>query len=37
MDGIEHKLHQRVCAGTVSLAAAQQTIATDWTTALNAA
>ena len=36
-DGIEHKLHQRVCAGTVSLAAAQQAIATDWTTALNLA
>jgi hypothetical protein len=35
-DGIEHRLHQRVCAGTVSLAAAQQAIATDWTTALNA-
>jgi len=32
-DGIEHKLHQRVCAGMVSLAAAQQAIATDWTTA----
>jgi hypothetical protein len=36
-DGIEHKLHQRVCAGTVSLAAAQQAIATDWTIALNVA
>src|SRR6516225_8979649 len=36
-DGIEHKLHQRVCAGTVSLAAAQQAIASDWTTALNVA
>jgi hypothetical protein len=36
-DGIEHKLHQRVCAGTVSLAAAQQAIASDWTTALNTA
>ena len=36
-DGIEHKLHQRVCAGIVSLAAAQQAIASDWTTALNAA
>ena len=36
-DGIEHKLHQRVCAGTTSLAAAQQAIANDWTTALNVA
>jgi hypothetical protein len=36
-DGIEHKLHQRVCAGTVSLAAAQQAIAANWTTALSAA
>jgi hypothetical protein len=34
-DGIESKLHQRVCAGKVPLAAAQQAIATDWTTALN--
>ena len=36
-DGIEHKLHQRVCAGTVPLAAAQQAVATDWTTALSVA
>jgi len=36
-DGVESKLHQRVCAGTVSLAAAQQAIANDWTTALNVA
>ena len=36
-DAIEHKLHQQVCAGTVSLAAAQQAIASDWTTALNVA
>ncbi len=33
-DGVESKLHQRVCAGTVSLAAAQQAIANDWTTAM---
>lgn len=36
-DGIEHQLHQRVCAGTVTLAAAQQAIAADWTTALSVA
>jgi hypothetical protein len=36
-DAIESKLHQQVCAGTVPLAAAQQAIATDWTTALNVA
>ena len=36
-DGIEHKLHQRVCAGEVPLAAAQQAIANDWTTAMGVA
>jgi hypothetical protein len=36
-DGIESKLHQLVCEGRVPLAAAQQAIATDWTTALNVA
>jgi hypothetical protein len=35
-DGIEHKLHQRVCAGNVPLAAAaEEAIANDWTTANN--
>jgi hypothetical protein len=33
-DGVESKLHQLVCAGTVRLTAAQEAIATDWTTAL---
>jgi hypothetical protein len=36
-DGIESQLHQLVCEGRVPLAAAQQAIATDWTTALNVA
>lgn len=36
-DGIESKLHQRLCAGKVSLAAVQQAMAQDWTTALAAA
>lgn len=36
-DGIESKLHHRLCDGEVSLAAVQQAIASDWTTALNAA
>ncbi|MBV8928225.1 MAG: hypothetical protein JO152_03765 [Mycobacteriaceae bacterium] len=36
-DGIESKLHQLVCGGSVSLVAAQQAIATDWTTAMAAA
>jgi hypothetical protein len=36
-DGIESKLHQRLCAGTVSLAAVQEAIANDWTTALDTA
>ncbi|MFJ9150645.1 hypothetical protein ACIRP7_21780 [Streptomyces sp. NPDC102270] len=34
-DPVETKLHTAVCKGTVTLAAAQQAIATDWTTALN--
>ena len=32
-DGIEDQLHQAICSGRVPLAAAQQAIATDWTTA----
>jgi hypothetical protein len=36
-DGVESRLHERVCEGAVSLAAAQQAIATDWTTALDVA
>lgn len=32
-DDVENRLHQEVCAGKLSLAAAQQAIATDWTTA----
>jgi hypothetical protein len=35
-DRVEHKLHQMVCDGRVSLATAQEAIAADWTTALNA-
>ena len=35
-DGVESRLHQLVCEGTVPLAAAQEAIATDWTTALDA-
>jgi hypothetical protein len=35
-DGIESKLHQLVCEGRVPLAAAQEAIASDWTTALDA-
>ncbi|MBI2702466.1 hypothetical protein A9W98_13415 [Mycobacterium gordonae] len=35
-DGVESRLHQLVCEGRVPLAAAQQAIATDWTTALDA-
>ena len=31
----ETKLHTAVCKGTVTLAAAQQAIVTDWTTALS--
>ncbi len=34
-DSVESQLRERVCAGTMTLAAAQQAIATDWTTALN--
>lgn len=36
-DGVEHKLHQRVCDGVLPLAAAQEAIASDWTTALDVA
>jgi hypothetical protein len=32
-DKVENRLHDQVCAGEISLAAAQQAIATDWTTA----
>jgi hypothetical protein len=32
-DAVENELHRAVCDGRVSLAAAQQAIATDWTTA----
>lgn len=31
---METKLHTAVCAGKVTLAAAQKAIVTDWTTAL---
>jgi hypothetical protein len=34
-DGVESRLHELVCEGIVSLAAAQEAIATDWTTALD--
>ncbi|MFF3137658.1 hypothetical protein [Streptomyces mirabilis] len=34
-DPVETKLHTAVCAGKVTLAAAQRAIATDWTTALS--
>jgi len=33
-DAVENRLHALVCAGTVTLTAAQHAIATDWTTAL---
>jgi hypothetical protein len=33
-DAVETKLHTAVCAGTTTLAQAQQAIATDWSTAL---
>jgi hypothetical protein len=33
-DRVENTLHRLVCAGTVTLTAAQKAIATDWTTAL---
>jgi hypothetical protein len=36
-DGIESKLHQLVCEGRVPLAAAQEAIANDWTTAMGVA
>ncbi|MET7978856.1 hypothetical protein ABZW44_38875 [Streptomyces mirabilis] len=32
---VEPKLHTAVCAGKVSLTAAQKAIVTDWTTALS--
>ncbi|MBS2964186.1 hypothetical protein KGA66_14095 [Actinocrinis puniceicyclus] len=32
-DSVENRLHEAVCTGKVTLAAAQQAIATDWTTA----
>ena len=32
-DKVENRLHDQVCAGEISLAAAQRAIATDWTTA----
>ncbi|MER6785740.1 hypothetical protein ABT330_14130 [Streptomyces sp. NPDC000658] len=35
-DPVETKLHTAVCAGKVTLAQAQQSIVTDWTTALTA-
>ncbi|MEW2306183.1 hypothetical protein AB0958_40585 [Streptomyces sp. NPDC006655] len=34
-DPVETKLHTAVCAGRITLAAAQQAIVTDWTTALS--
>jgi hypothetical protein len=34
-DGVESRLHELVCEGRVPLAAAQEAIATDWTTALD--
>ncbi|MEZ0069653.1 hypothetical protein ABIA32_005700 [Streptacidiphilus sp. MAP12-20] len=33
-DDVESALHDAVCSGQVSLGAAQQALATDWTTAL---
>nr|WP_329460987.1 hypothetical protein [Streptomyces sp. NBC_01431] len=33
-DSVESKLHTAICSGKASLAAAQNAIATDWTTAL---
>jgi hypothetical protein len=36
-DGVESKLHQLVCEGRAPLAAAQQAIANDWTTAMGVA
>ncbi|MFJ9566014.1 hypothetical protein ACIRQQ_39030 [Streptomyces fuscichromogenes] len=34
-DPVETKLHTAVCAGKVTLAATQQAIVSDWTTALS--
>ena len=34
-DGVESRLHELVCEGEVPLAAAQEAIAADWTTALD--
>ena len=34
-DGVESRLHELVCEGRVPLAAAQEAIAADWTTALD--
>jgi hypothetical protein len=34
-DAVESRLHERVCEGRVPLAAAQEAIASDWTTALD--
>ena len=34
-DPVETKLHTAVCAGKVTLTAAQKAIVTDWTTALS--
>ncbi|MFG3207318.1 hypothetical protein [Streptomyces sp. NPDC048192] len=34
-DPVEEGLHTAVCSGKVALAAAQKTIAIDWTTALH--
>ena len=36
-DGIESKLHQLVCEGRAPLAAAQEAMANDWTTAISVA
>jgi hypothetical protein len=36
-DATESKLHELVCAGAVALTAAQEAIATDWTTAMGIA
>jgi hypothetical protein len=34
-DLVENYLHQKVCAGSISLAAAQHAIATDWVAVYN--
>jgi hypothetical protein len=36
-DGVESRLHELVCEGRVPLVAAQEAIATDWTTAIGVA